>query len=188
MLSAHSNYSYSFQSFDKNSNFEITIALYGYVNAVNNVAALQLTRSMSYSAGKIMYKKPIKHVEGKPANFVYFSTHFSFLMSPDNGDGFFFFFTMVSNASNASSFDNSILFGLYLRSKDNNSEIIAVEFETKRDVDLNDNNMGGSTSAKMKNDLSVNMVLNDGRRLSSWIDYELSSWIDYELASKRLDL
>ncbi|KAF2288577.1 hypothetical protein GH714_008719 [Hevea brasiliensis] len=125
-----------------------------------------------------MYKKPIKLVEGKPVSLVSFSTYFSFLMSPDNGDGLAF--VMVSDAFNASSFSN-IPFGLSLRSEESDSELI-VEFDTKRDAkygDLNDNhvgiNVGGLVSVEVKNASSANVVLNDGKRLSSWIDYEASS-------------
>lgn len=178
MLSAYSNSSFTFESFDKNSNFEYFFALYGDAYAVNNESTLQLTRSVSSSAGRVMYKKPIKLVEGKPVNLISFSTQFSFSMSPDNGDGLAFI--MVSDAFNASSFDN-IPFGLSLRSKESNSELL-VEFDTKRDTkygDLNDNhvgiNVGGLLSVEVKNASSANIVLNDGKRLSSWIDYEASS-------------
>ncbi|KAF2288580.1 hypothetical protein GH714_008769 [Hevea brasiliensis] len=178
VLSAHPNSSFSFESFDKNSNFESVIALYGDANAVNNGSALQLTSSVSSSAGRVMYKKPIKLVEGKPVSLVSFSTYFSFLMSPDNGDGLAF--VMVSDAFNASSFSN-IPFGLSSRSEESDSELI-VEFDTKRDAkygDLNDNhvgiNVGGLVSVEVKNASSANVVLNDGKRLSSWIDYEASS-------------
>ncbi|XP_021658142.2 L-type lectin-domain containing receptor kinase S.4 isoform X2 [Hevea brasiliensis] len=128
VLSAHPNSSFSFETFDKNSNFESVIALYGDANAVNNGSALQLTSSVSSSAGRVMYKKPIKLVE-----------------------------------------------------EESDSELI-VEFDTKRDAkygDLNDNhvgiNVGGLVSVEVKNASSANVVLNDGKRLSSWIDYEASS-------------
>ncbi|OAY41418.1 L-type lectin-domain containing receptor kinase VIII.2 [Manihot esculenta] len=173
MLSAYTNSSFSFRSFEKTSNFESAIALYGDANAVNNGSALQLTRSVSSSAGRVMYKKPIKLVEGKPANLVSFSTYFSFLMSPENGDGLAF--VLVSDAFNASSFDKSIPFGLSLRPEDNNSEILAVEFDTKRDAKYGDLNGNDSVSVKVKNASSVDIVLNDLRRLSSWIDYEAGS-------------
>ncbi|KAJ6992960.1 hypothetical protein NC653_016169 [Populus alba x Populus x berolinensis] len=90
MLHAVSSYSFSFGSFDKDPNFESNIALYGDAKVVGNGSSLQLTRPVSSSAGRVMYKQPIKLVEGNPGNLVSFSTYFSFLMSPDNGDGLAF--------------------------------------------------------------------------------------------------
>ncbi|KDP24510.1 hypothetical protein JCGZ_25074 [Jatropha curcas] len=181
MLSANPNSSFSFLSFEKNPSFESDIALYGdAANAVNNGSVLQLTRSVSSSAGRVLYKKPIKLVEGNPVNLVSFSTYFSFLMSPDNGDGLAF--VMLSDASNISAFEYNVPFGLSLRSEKSNSEIVAVEFDTRRDDNYGDVNgnhvgidVGGFVSVKVKNASSANLVLNNGKRLNSWIDYEAGS-------------
>ncbi|EEF34513.1 L-type lectin-domain containing receptor kinase VIII.2 [Ricinus communis] len=180
LLSADQSSSFSFQSFHKDPNFDSNIALYGDASAVNNGSVLQLTRSVSSSAGHIMYKKPIKLVEGNPINLVSFSSYISFSMSSENGDGLAF--VMVSGRFNVSALDSDSPFGFSLRLKRNNSEFIAVEFDTRKDAeygDLNDNhvgvNVGGFVSAKVKNASSVNIVLNNGKRLSSWIDYEAGS-------------
>ncbi|XP_011019177.1 PREDICTED: lectin-like protein At1g53070 [Populus euphratica] len=179
MLHAVSSYSFSFGSFDKDPNFESSIALYGDAKVVGNSSSLQLTRPVSLSAGRVMYKQPIKLVEGNPGNLVSFSTYFSFLMSPDNGDGLAF--VVVPSGFNASVFGNSP-FGLYLGSEKSSPKFVAVEFDTMRDAkfgDLNDNHVGidvgGFVSVKVRNVSSNNMVLNSGKRLHSWIDYEAGS-------------
>ncbi|KAJ4834741.1 hypothetical protein Tsubulata_012574 [Turnera subulata] len=180
-LTAYPSSSFSLQNFGKDPNFEANIGLYGDAKAVGNGSALQLTQSQSYSAGRVMYKKPIKLVEGKPhpENLASFSSYFSFSMSPENGDGLAF--VMVPSGFNVTVFDNTP-FGLYLESEKNNTRIVAVEFDTRRDVkygDLNDNHVGidvgGFVSVRMRNISSLNMVLNSGKVLHSWIDYEAGS-------------
>ncbi|CAK7333591.1 unnamed protein product [Dovyalis caffra] len=179
MLNADSSYSFSFESFDKNLNFESNIALYGDAKVVGNGSSLQLTHSVSSSAGRVIYKKPLKLVEGNPGNLVSFSTYFSFLMSPDNGDGLAF--VMVPSGFDVRVFDNNP-FGLYLGSEKSILKFVAVEFDTMRDAkygDLNDNHVGidvgGFVSVKVRNVSSNNIVLNSGKRLHSWIDYEAGS-------------
>ncbi|KAG6744199.1 hypothetical protein POTOM_052909 [Populus tomentosa] len=178
MLNAGSSYSFSFETFDKNPNFKSNIALYGDAKVVGN-GSLQLTRAVSSSAGRVMYKQPIKLVEGISGNMVSFSTSFSFLMSPDDGDGLAIF--LVPSGFYVRMFDNSP-FGLYLGSEKSSPKFVAVEFDTTRDAkfgDLNDNHVGidvgGFVSVKVRNVSSNNMVLNSGKKLHSWIDYEAGS-------------
>ncbi|KAJ6755818.1 LEGUME LECTIN BETA DOMAIN PROTEIN [Salix purpurea] len=144
-INAGSSYSFSFDSFDKNPNFRSNIALYGDAKVAGNGSSLQLTRSVSSSAGRVMYKQPIKLVEGISGNMVSFSTNFSFLMSRDDGDGLAFL--LVPGGFNVRMFDNSP-FGL---------------------------NLGSERSVKVRNVSSNDMVLNSGKRLHSWIDYEAGS-------------
>ncbi|XP_065851665.1 L-type lectin-domain containing receptor kinase S.4-like [Euphorbia lathyris] len=168
--------SFSFQRFDKVSNF----ALYGDASAVSNGSALQLTNSVNSSSGRVMYKNPIKLARGNnenPVKLASFSTYLSFSMTPENGDGLAF--VMVSGGFNVSAFDTNNPFGLSLRSEKSGSEIVAVEFDTKRDFkydDLDGNhvgiNVGGFESV---NASSANVILNNGSRLNAWIDYEASS-------------
>ncbi|KAJ6316185.1 hypothetical protein OIU78_019459 [Salix suchowensis] len=141
-INAGSSYSFSFESFDKNPNFRSNIALYGDAKVAGNGSSLQLTRSVSSSAGRVMYKQPIKLVEGISGNMVSFSTNFSFLMSRDDGDGLAFL--LVPGGFNVRMFDNSP-FGLNLGSERSGPKFVAVEFDTKRDAeygDLNDNHVG----------------------------------------------
>ncbi|WCJ28398.1 Concanavalin A-like lectin family protein [Euphorbia peplus] len=181
--------SFSFQNFDKVSNFKPQFALYGDANVgFNGSAAIRLTNSVSHSAGRVIYKNPIKLAQGNSDNntvkLASFSTYFSFSMSPErspeNGDGLAF--VMVSGGFNVSGFDYENPFGISLRSDKSESEIVAVEFDTKRDLkygDLNDNhvgiNVGGFDSVKVINASFANVLLDSGRKLSAWIDYEASS-------------
>ena len=57
------------------------ICLYGDAMVVNGGSSVQLTSSDPSSSGRLMYKKPIKLVEGNPPTFPSFSTIFSFSMS-----------------------------------------------------------------------------------------------------------
>ncbi|KAK8280556.1 hypothetical protein V6Z12_D09G183100 [Gossypium hirsutum] len=111
--------SFSFKTFGEDPNFESKIALYGDAHVANHGSVIQLTNSVKWSAGRVMYKKPIKLVE---------------------------------------------------------------EFDTSKDGkygDLNENHVGidvGSlVSVKVRNLSSVNLVLNNGEKLHSWIDYEATS-------------
>ncbi|XVF55148.1 hypothetical protein PTKIN_Ptkin06aG0013300 [Pterospermum kingtungense] len=171
--------SFSFQSFGKDPNFESSIALYGDAHFANDGSWIQLTKSVSWSAGKVMYKKPIKLVEGKVRSFASFSTYFSFSMSPENGDGLAF--VMVPGSLNGTLLGNSS-FGVSLGLDKIKGDVVAVEFDTLKDPkygDLNGNHVGidvGSlASVKTRNLSSANLVLNNGEKVHSWIDYEASS-------------
>ncbi|KAF5750877.1 lectin-like protein [Tripterygium wilfordii] len=179
-ISADSNASFFFKRFDKDPNFDSSIALYGDAKVVGERASVQLTASVSKSAGRIMYRKPMKLVEGKPRQLASFSTYFSFSMSHDKGDGLAF--VMVTNGFDANVFGNSS-FGFPVEFGISDSRIIAIEFDSFKDAryaDLNENHVGidvGSLkSVKVRNASSINnMILNSGERLHSWIDYESGS-------------
>ncbi|XWS67176.1 hypothetical protein CRYUN_Cryun05aG0264700 [Craigia yunnanensis] len=179
ILAADQNSSFSFKSFGEDPKFESNIALYGDAHVANDGSWIQLTNSVSSSAGRAMYKKPIKLVEGKVRNFSSFSTYFSFSMSHENGDGLAF--VMVPSSFNVNVLGNSS-FGISLGLEKSKSVIVAVEFDTFKDAkygDLNENHVGidvGSlASVKARNLSSVKLVLNNGEKLHSWIDYEASS-------------
>ncbi|KAK9289615.1 hypothetical protein L1049_007772 [Liquidambar formosana] len=173
--------SFSFKGFDKDPNFESNISLFGDAKVANGGSSswVQLTRSASSSAGRLMYKKPIKLVEGNPSKLVSFSTYFSFSMSPENGDGLAF--AIVPIGFPVSVFDGSS-FGLSPGLEKRKFGFFAVEFDTYKNAkygDLNENHVGvdvGSlVSARVKNVSSINIVLNSGNRLHCWIDYEAGS-------------
>lgn len=153
--------------------------MYGDARVANDGSWIQLTNSVSWSAGKVVYKKPIKLVEGKVRNFASFSTYFSFSMSHENGDGLAF--VMVPGSLNANLTGNSS-FGISLGLDKSKGHVVAVEFDTFKDAkygDLNGNHVGidvGSfASVKVRNLSSANLVLNNGQKVHSWIDYEASS-------------
>ncbi|XP_059667901.1 L-type lectin-domain containing receptor kinase VIII.2-like [Cornus florida] len=175
-LSAYPNSSFSFKNFDKDSNFESQLALYGDAKIDNGGSSVQLTGSSSSSAGRLIYKKPIKLGEGNPKRMVSFSSYFSFSISPENGDGLAFVMFPIGFPLNV--FDGSS-FGLLVERK---IRVFTVEFDTSRDDkygDLNSNHVGidiGSlVSVKVANVSSINLVLNSGEKLQAWIDYEVGS-------------
>ncbi|KAK8617233.1 hypothetical protein V6N13_080151 [Hibiscus sabdariffa] len=180
LLGAEQSSSFSFKSFGKDPKFEANIALYGdaHVAVGNDGSWIQLTDSVSWSAGAVMYKKPIKLVEGKVRNFASFTTYFSFSMYHGNGGGLAFI--MVPGSFKVDASGNSS-FGVSLGSVKNKSGIVAVEFDTFRDAkhgDLNENHVGidvGLASVKARNSSSPNLVLNNGEILRCWIDYEATS-------------
>ncbi|KAJ7950217.1 L-type lectin-domain containing receptor kinase VIII.2 [Quillaja saponaria] len=168
--------SFSFSEFQKDPKFKSNFSLYGDANVVNGGHAVQLSGSVSSAAGRVMYKKPIKLVEGNPRKLVSFSTYFSFSMSLGNEDGLAF--VMVPSSLNASVFDDSfsgISLGLSTR------KIISVKFSTLRDPKNGDfvkNNVAinlGNLSAKVRNTSSVNMSQSSGGKSYAWIDYEAGS-------------
>ncbi|GLT92645.1 hypothetical protein SLE2022_104720 [Rubroshorea leprosula] len=178
-LAADQDASFSFKSFGKDPRFESNIALHGDAKVVPGESRVQLTDSVSSSTGRVMYKKPIKFVEGTPRKFASISTYFSFSMSHENGEGLAF--VMFPRSSNRKVFDNSS-FGLSLGKEKSNISVVAVEFDTLRDSkygDLSENHVGidiaSLVSVKVRSLSSINMVLNNGERLHSWIDYEATS-------------
>ncbi|KAE8696538.1 heme-binding-like protein [Hibiscus syriacus] len=178
-LAAEQSSSFSFKSFGKDPKSDSNIALYGDSRVGNDGSWIQLTDSVSWSAGAVMYKKPIKLVEGKVMNFASFSTYFSFSMSHGNGDGLAFI--MVPGSFKVDVLGNCS-FGVSLGLDKSKSGIVAVEFDTLKDEkhgDLSENHVGidvGSlASVKARNLSSLNLMLNNGEKLHCWIDYEATS-------------
>ncbi|RVW15962.1 L-type lectin-domain containing receptor kinase VIII.2 [Vitis vinifera] len=133
----------------------------------------------SSSAGRFVYKRPVRVVEGNPRNSVSFSTYFSFSMSPGNGGGLAF-------AVFPSGFPLNVLngssFGLSHGLKETAIRVFAVEFDTPRDAQhgySNGNHVGvdvaNLVSVTVSNVSSIDLVLNNGERLNCWIDYEAGS-------------
>ena len=156
------------------------ISLYGDAMAVNGGSSVQLTTSDRSSAGRLMNNKPIKVVEGKPPTFPSFSTLFSFALSNKSGDGLAFFmvpkgyrFTHVGKKS----------FGLSTMGFNrSNCRVVVVEFDTSLEPeygDLNGNHVGidvdSLLSVQCSNISSLNISLNSGKKLDSWIDYDASA-------------
>ncbi|KAJ7950216.1 L-type lectin-domain containing receptor kinase VIII.2 [Quillaja saponaria] len=77
--------SFSFSEFQKDPKFKSNFSLYGDANVVNGGHAVQLSGSVSSAAGRVMYKKPIKLVEGLSTRKI-ISVKFSTLRDPKNGD------------------------------------------------------------------------------------------------------
>nr|GMC97609.1 L-type lectin-domain containing receptor kinase VIII.2-like [Ipomoea batatas] len=178
-MSADPNLSFAFKNFGKDSNFDSLIALYGDIKVVNDSLSIEIDGSeMSPGAGRIMSKKPIKLVEGKPRKLVSFSTYFAFSLSRLSGDGLAF--VMLPDGYPFNVFDgDGGSFGVL---NGGNYKFLGVEFDILKDDkygDVNGNHVGvdlsSLVSVKVGNVSSLNLELNSGEKLQSWIEYEASS-------------
>ncbi|KAI3458609.1 hypothetical protein Pfo_015272 [Paulownia fortunei] len=153
------------------------LVLIGDAKFTNNSSCIQLTNPTisSPSSGFIIQKKPIKLCSsnlksGKPVSF---STDFTFSISPHNGDGLAFLVvprTFLSKFSTES-------FGVLKENR-----FFGVEFDTLVDENVGDVNanhvgvdVGSLVSVKTGNVSSINLVMNSGVKLHSWVDYDSSS-------------
>ncbi|KAF5476192.1 hypothetical protein F2P56_007927 [Juglans regia] len=181
-LAADEDSHFSFTRFQNDPKNESKITLYGAAKVVDGGSAIQLTDRVSSSAGRVMYKNPIKLVGGESRSFVSFSTYFSFSMSTGNGDGLDFL--MVPNGFNVSQFGNSS-YGLSLGSGKSNFKVVSVKFNTLRDSNdgLLKNHarigVGSVVSEKLSNASAYNLARSSGK---------IHAWIDYEASSKRLEV
>ncbi|KVH94865.1 L-type lectin-domain containing receptor kinase VIII.2-like [Cynara cardunculus var. scolymus] len=157
-LTADSNTSFSLKNFGKDSSFDSFLALYGDAKVVHGGSSLQLTAPSASSAGRVIYKRPIKIYGGIPKKLVSFSTHFSFSISNGNSLAFMVFpygYPLDLYNYNAS-------FGL-----------LSVAFGMNEAQSGIDSSM--FVSVKAMNLSSVNLVLNGSERMQTWIDYEAGS-------------
>ncbi|KAD3068347.1 hypothetical protein R6Q59_017736 [Mikania micrantha] len=178
-LIAESNSSFSFQNFNKSSSFESVLALYGDAKVEHDGSSIQLTGPLESSAGRVIFKNPIKFYGGIPKKLVSFSTYFSFSISSGsrNGDGLAF--VVFSDGYPVDLFDDNGSYGL---SNGDDFKFLSVEFDTLMDDkygDMNGNHVGidlsNFVSLKATNLSLANLGLDSGNRLQVWIDYESSS-------------
>ena len=136
---------------------------------------MQVTRSHAPSSGLLLLDKPFKFTEernvGRPMSF---STEFSFSMSPGNGDGLAF--VLIPNGFHTR-FQGQGSFGLF-----GENMFLGIEFDTKKNDKVGDFNANhvvidvrSLESVKVSNLSSLNLVLNNGEVLKSWVDYDSSS-------------
>ncbi|KAF4356957.1 hypothetical protein F8388_015933 [Cannabis sativa] len=177
-----SNSSFSFPQFGKDPKFYSKISLYGDAKVIHgDDVAVQLTDRVSSSAGRVIYKKPIKLVEeGKPQKLVSFSTNFSFALSPGTGNGLAF--VMLPTSFSVKTFYNSS-FGLPIGFVEKGkSKIVVVKFSTLKDAKNDDLvkihagiDVGSFVSTKVRNTSTVDLTLHNGNKSYAWIDYEAGS-------------
>ncbi|KAK7349931.1 hypothetical protein VNO77_07834 [Canavalia gladiata] len=168
---------FSFADFGKDLKFKSNVALYGNAKVVNGGSGIHFSGSDGSSgAGRVLYKNPIKIVQGKSRQIVSFSTYFAFSISSEGGLAF----VMVPKGSEGDVFYQSssgFPFGL-----DNRKfEVVGVEFSASKDgkigVSTNYNvamNVDNSVE-KVSNTSSINLVIKSGEKLHAWIDYEAGS-------------
>ncbi|KAI3677498.1 hypothetical protein L6452_36762 [Arctium lappa] len=158
-LTADTNTSFSLNNFGKDSIFDSFLDLYGDAKVINGGSSLQLTAPSVSSAGRVIYKKPIKIYGGIPKKLVSFSTYFSFSISNRSTLAFVVFpygYPLDLYDYNASS-----------------SGILSVEFGVNEDHTGIDSSM--FVSVKVMNLSYVNLVVNGSEKMQTWIDYEPGS-------------
>ncbi|XP_022880566.1 L-type lectin-domain containing receptor kinase S.6-like [Olea europaea var. sylvestris] len=157
--------------------FAPNLVLIGDAKFTNNSFSIQLTdpKNSSSSSGFVIQKKPIKilNSNSRPIRPISFSTDFTFSISPHNGDGLAFLLVSRKFIPKFSKQSFGVSKG---------SPFFAVEYDTFFDEnlgDVNSNHVGidvsSLVSVKTSNVSSLNLVLNSGMKLHSWIDYDSSS-------------
>ncbi|KAF3433547.1 hypothetical protein FNV43_RR24649 [Rhamnella rubrinervis] len=162
------------QALNKTHNFEPEIALFGDAQLVDGGSYLKLTRPSVSSSGLILRREPFRFDDPNLHSPTSFSTEFTFSISPDSGDGIVL---VLVPSDFGSKFSGHGSFGLSTQNR-----FLGVEFDTEMDGnvgDLDANHIGvdvGSfVSVAVGNVSSMNLVLNSGEKLISWIDYDASS-------------
>ncbi|KAA0045070.1 hypothetical protein IC582_020333 [Cucumis melo] len=177
--------SFSLSGFHGDPQFELNVALYGGAAVVGG-GALQLASS---SGGRIIYKKPIRLLRGKPRRLMSFSTDFSFSLSPNSGENGLGF-VIVPSSFNVSSFGDGPFgfhFGSEMKQKLN---MILVKFTTSSDAengDLIKTLVGIDVGYKSNKSLADSGNFSN----SSWASIRgknLHAWIDYEVGSRQLEV
>ncbi|XVE69333.1 hypothetical protein DITRI_Ditri09bG0144300 [Diplodiscus trichospermus] len=163
------------QTLDSNPSFGPHISLFGDAKVDDGGSQVRLTRHHAPSSGLLLLDKPFKFAEernaGRPISF---SAEFSFSVSPGNGDGLAF--VLIPNGFQTR-FQGQGSFGL-----SGENMFLGIEFDTKKDDKVGDFNanhvgidVGSLESVKVSNLSPLNLVLNNGEVLKSWIDYDSSS-------------
>ncbi|KAK8662539.1 hypothetical protein V6N13_092112 [Hibiscus sabdariffa] len=160
---------------ENNPNFDPRVSLFGDARVENGSSSIRLTRPHAPSSGLLLLDNPFKFVEERNAgNPVSFSTEFSFSLSPGNADGLALVF--VSNGFD-SRFQGQGPFGLA-----GENLFLGIEFVTKKDGKVGafsanhvGIDVGSLESVKVTNLSPLNLVLNNGEPLKSWVDYDSSS-------------
>lgn len=176
VMDADPNLTFSYKNFGKDSNFESHLALFGDAKVASDNWSVEVSGSGVSHAGRFVCKKPFNLVHEKSRKMVSFSSYFAFSMYGENGDGLAF--VMLPFGFHLDVFDGGVM-GLLGERK---TKFLAVEYDTfknEKHGDVNGNHVGidvdTPVSVKVSNVSSINLVLNGGEKLQTWIDYEASS-------------
>ncbi|XAR71968.1 Non-specific serine/threonine protein kinase [Bertholletia excelsa] len=176
LLALNSNpvFSLSVRTLSHNPGFDSNVALFGDAEVVNGGSSVRLTRPIASSSGLVVHNEPFKFLKSNPNGPISFSTDFSFSISPHSGDGIAL---IIVPTDFPKRFSKKKSFGISRESK-----FLGVEFDTSMDASVGDQNanhvgvdVSSLVSAKVGNVSSLNLVLNSGTKLRSWIDYDASS-------------
>jgi hypothetical protein len=171
-------YSSSSHFLSNNPNFDPDIDLFGDAKILadhsGNGTHVKLTHKSSLTAGLLLRRHPITF-----SNLTSFSVEFTFSISSDSGDGLLF---ILIPHDLAAAFPGNGSYGLQPSYPTNS--YLGVEFDTSKDDNVNDVNenhvgidVGSLVSVAVANVSESNLVLNNGEKLKSWVDYEAESQI-----------
>lgn len=151
------------------SDFDGGIELLGNASVSSDGSSVHITRPSAPSSGLLIRSVPLRF--STPMSF---STDFTFSISAGAGDGL----ALVLFSKDSASTLGSSSFGL---SREDN-RFVGVEFDTSMDENVGDLNanhvgidLGSFVSVSASNASSMNLVLNSGEKLKSWVDYDASS-------------
>ncbi|CAF1703855.1 BnaC03g36250D [Brassica napus] len=175
MATTHENSSFSFDGFAKSPTFDKDVSLFGDSKLVSSTSSIQLTDSVSGSVGGVLYKKPIKLLQGKERrNSLSFSTHFSFSMPNEISD--VMGFVMVPTSfdlgllGKKDTTSSSALGFLFRYAK--NETVVGFEF----DVSSGGNRARILIGSQIRNlSFRGDLMMEKGGRLSCMVEYEASS-------------
>lgn len=164
-------------SLPNNPKFDANLLLLGDAKSVEGASSrVELTApNSSPSSGLLIQRKPFKFVTASSKRHAptSFSTDFAFSISPGDGDGLAL---IVVPADFLPKFSRES-FGLSREKR-----YFAVEFDTFFDGNVGDENANhvgvdvcSLVSLKVSNVSSIDLVLNSGNKLHSWVDYDSSS-------------
>ncbi|KAK8611076.1 hypothetical protein V6N13_131140 [Hibiscus sabdariffa] len=167
--------SFAHQALHNNPSFDPHISLFGDARVEEGSSNVQLTRSHAPSSGLLLQDKPFKStLVRNVGQLTSFSTEFSFSIAPGNCDGLAF--VLIPNGFHAR-FQGQGPFGL-----SGENTFLGIEFDTKKEDKAGNFNANhvridihGLESVKVSNLTSLNVVLNSGDVLKSWVDYDSSS-------------
>ncbi|KAL0855013.1 hypothetical protein Bca101_060165 [Brassica carinata] len=179
-MAADGNFSFSFDGFAKSPSFDKDVSLFGDSKLVSSTSSIQLTDSVSGSVGGVVYKKPIKLLQGKERrmNSLSFSTYFSFSMPNEISD--VLGFVMVPTSFDLSLFgkkDNSSSSALgFLFQYAKNETVVGFEFDVSSGGNRARILMGRPESSQIRNlSFEGDLMMDNGGRLSCMVEYEASS-------------
>lgn len=164
----------SLKSLNNNPNFDSEIALFGDAEPVDAGSYVNITRPSVSSSGLLLRQKPFKFLDANLSSPTSFSTEFTFSMTPGSGDGLLL---VLAPKDFGSTFSGKGPFGL-----NGENRFLGIEFDTEMNGNVNDLNanhigvdVGSFVSLTVGNVSSLNLELNSGEKLKSWIDYVASS-------------
>ncbi|XP_057831906.1 L-type lectin-domain containing receptor kinase IX.1 [Cryptomeria japonica] len=161
-------------------NIKLFYDAYFDTSGVNSIELTTTRNNKTYSAGWAVYSRSIPVWNRPSGAVVSFSTHFQFIIKPDDSDlgsggGLAFFMAPVGFKA------PELSAGKYLGLVNNNTvgnasnQLLAVEFDTDQNsFDPNDNHVGIDVNTVVSEAKATvtNGILKDGKIWDAWVDYD----------------